>query len=37
LLQLDGRHGTPVATVGTKVILMNRSLSRGDKPQMNAK
>jgi 4-amino-4-deoxy-L-arabinose transferase-like glycosyltransferase len=36
LLQLDGRHGTPVATVGTKVILMNRSLSRGDKPQMNA-
>jgi hypothetical protein len=24
LLQLDGRHGTPVATIGTKMILMNR-------------
>jgi 4-amino-4-deoxy-L-arabinose transferase-like glycosyltransferase len=24
LLQLDGRRGTPVATIGTKMILMNR-------------
>jgi hypothetical protein len=24
LLQLDGRPGTPVATIGTKMILMNR-------------
>jgi hypothetical protein len=24
LLQLDGRHGTPVATIGPKMILMNR-------------